>query len=339
MIPAGFASRLPGRVSERWSLLSRSRERRLPGTFPSPLPPLALVRLCRSPSPSRRRFSPVGRPGRAAGPPLLGGDGRARTRPGGHCGPGAARQAGEPVGGASCPRGLPWPTRRVLWGACACGKAAHVVGPCEGKRLFFFRGSSFVVPSAVDPAWPRCVCGLGLVRPRRPPGRRLAGTVAAPRWAHVGEITPSVFLVVGGGGSGRCLPLPLSPRPGQPSACGLRRPSPLPHVPRERAVRSTFLPPSLHLSRSWPGVSRRPHAPPPLAVVGRLSGLPPTPLAWSRSRLLSVSRPRPEGSGFRSSPALRLAAVFGGGWPAAAPHPLTSSARGPPSGMVSRRGR
>lgn len=120
----------------------------------------------------------------------------------------------------------------------------------RGKEAFFFRGSSFVVPSAVDPAWPRCVCGLGLVRPRRPPGRRLAGTVAAPRWAHVGEITPSVFLVVGGGGSGRCLPLPLSPRPGQPSACGLRRPSPpLTSLASEPSVRPSFRLPSIFRAR------------------------------------------------------------------------------------------
>ena len=96
VIPAGFASRLA------WSSLGAVVSSlvpgggRLPGMFPSPLPSLALVLAVSFPLPVCRRFSPVGRPGRAAGPPPLGGgDGRARTRPGGRCGPGAARPAGE----------------------------------------------------------------------------------------------------------------------------------------------------------------------------------------------------------------------------------------------------
>lgn len=269
------------------------------GPFPSPLPPLALVLLCRSPSPpavgSPRSADPAALPD----PPFGGMAGHARAR--------ASAAVRDPLGRRVSSwrsprlRGLRG-RRGVFFGGLCVREGTARVGPCEGKRLLA------VVRRPVGVRSGLAEVRLGARSAPSSSGKTFCGD---RRRAGVGARrcdNPRVFLVSAAGAPFDVSPLSPRPWPGLRPRFRRRPPSRPSRASRPCVLPSAF-PPSFALAaRDFKAAPRssasRRAVRRPFSRRPRWRGLAP-----ASSRSLDPAR---RVQGFPSSPALRLAAVLGG---------------------------
>lgn len=285
------------------------------GPFPSPLPPLALVLLCRSPSPpavgSPRSADPAALPD----PPFGGMAGHARAR--------ASAAVRDPLGRRVSSwrsprlRGLRG-RRGVFFGGLCVREGTARVGPCEGKRLLA------VVRRPVGVRSGLAEVRLGARSAPSSSGKTFCGD---RRRAGVGARrcdNPRVFLVSAAGAPFDVSPLSPRPWPGLRPRFRRRPPSRPSRASRPCVLPSAF-PPSFALAaRDFKAAPRssasRRAVRRPFSRRPRWRGLAP-----ASSRSLD-----PPPGGFRVSRLPRRCASLPcwGVWPAAAPtRAFTSSAR------------